>query len=139
MYDQGQIISIRDELAEVTIQPHGGCSKCSMKSACSPDGSTLKLWAANPRGARPGDIVIIELKPEIKILGSALVFLVPLAGLFLGYFSGEYWGGSDGYGILGAIAGLMLFFGLVRLIDKALSRNSNLSPVITRIIVEKHS
>lgn len=121
-------------MAEVSIQPHGGCSKCSMKSACSPDGSSLKLWAANPGGAKPGDIVIVELKPEIKVMGSALVFIFPLAGLFLGYFIGGYWGGSDGYGILGATAGLLLFLGLVRLIDKALSRNHNLMPVITKII-----
>ena len=134
MYDQGQILSLKDEMAEVTIQPHGGCESCGMKSACTPEGSTLKLWASNPKGAKTGDVVIVELKPEIKLFGSALVFIFPLAGLFLGLILGKMIGGSDGYGVVGAFAGLILFFAAVRLIDKILSRKFKLTPVITKIL-----
>ena len=134
MYDQGQILTLKDNMAEVTIQPHGGCGNCAMKSACTPDGKTLRLWASNPKGAKIGDSVIVELKPEVKLFGSALVFIFPLAGLFLGLFLGKMLGGSDGYGIIGAFAGFILFFMVVRLIDNILSRKYKLIPIITKII-----
>ena len=134
MRDFGRIISLRGDSAQVSIQPHGGCEKCAMKNACVPGESTQLLWALNPKEGKVGDEVVVELKPKVKVLGSTLVFIFPLTGLFLGYFLGWRLGGSDDYGVLGAALGIAVFFLLVRLIDKFVGGKKSLKPVIIHIL-----
>jgi sigma-E factor negative regulatory protein RseC len=132
--DFGKIIDIKNDTAQVLIQPHGGCGNCSLKGTCATNEDAHLLWANNPKSGKIGDEVVIELKPEVKIFGSALVFILPLVGLFLGYLAGDKLGGNTDYAVLGAIIGLVLFFGLVRLIDKLLGDRSALKPVITHVL-----
>ena len=133
MRDLGRIVTCQGNMAQVSIQPHGGCKDCALKSSCSPGESTHTLWALNPKEGKAGDDVVVELKPEVKVFGSALVFIFPLIGLFIGYFLGSSWGGGKDYSILGALFGLGVFFLLVRLIDKFLSKNKKMKPVISHI------
>ncbi len=134
MRDLGKITAIEGDTAQVSIQPHGGCESCALKGTCSPGESSHTLWALNPRGGDIGDEVVVELKPQTKVLGSALVFIMPLAGLFLGYFIGAGLSGSVDGGVVGAALGLAAFFGLVRLIDKAVGGRRELKPVITIVL-----
>ncbi len=137
MQDFGKIVSLTDDLAQVSIQPHGGCENCGMKAACAPGENTQLLWAVRPpdKPLKVGDEVVVEVKPQVKVMGSALVFIFPLAGLFPGYFAGyELSGGSNDYGVLGAFGGLVLFFALVRLIDRFAGRKAGLKPMITQVL-----
>ena len=77
--------------------------------------------------------MVVELKPEVKVFGSALVFIFPLAGMFIGYFLGSLWGGGKDYPVLGALLGLVFFFLIVRLVDRLLSKNNKIKPVISHI------
>lgn len=134
MRDFGKIIAIKNEMAQVLIQPHGGCGNCSLKGACAVNEDSHLLWAINPKSGKIGDEVVIELKPEIKVFGSALVFILPIIGLFMGYLTGEKLGGNTDYAVLGAIIGIALFFGLVRLIDKLIGNRNTLKPVVTHVL-----
>lgn len=134
MQDLGKIVLIEGETAQVSIQPHGGCENCALKPACAPGENSHFLWALNPKGGKIGDEVVVELKPRAKILGSALVFILPLVGLFSGYFAGEGLSGSIHGGVLGAVIGLIVFFGLVRFFDRLAGSRKELKPVITQVL-----
>lgn len=134
MNDLGRIVETSGNLARVAIQPHGGCASCQLKGTCAPDEKTHLLWAVNDNSGKVGDEVVIELKPQIKILGNALVFIFPLIGLFLGYYLGQKFGKTQDYSVIGSLAGIIIFFLLVRIIDKYAGKNQNLKPTITHIL-----
>ena len=134
MNDLGRIIETSENMARVAIQPHGGCASCQMKGTCAPDEKTHLLWAVNDNAGKVGDEVVVELKPQIKIFGNALVFIFPLIGLFLGYHLGSEYGKTQDYAVLGSIAGIIVFFIIVRIIDKYLGNKSNLKPTITHVL-----
>jgi len=134
MQDLGRIIEISGGSAKVAVQPHAACGGCALEGKCAADASERLFWADNPQNGRVGEQVLIEVKPQAKILGSAVIFLLPIAGLFLGYLLGFVFGRSTDYGVIGATVGVAAFIILVRLIDKFLARKSSLKPVITHIL-----
>ena len=134
MHDLGKTTALNGETAQVSIQPHGGCESCEMKSACKPEENVHLLWALNSIGGRIGDEVEVELRPQIKVFGSLVVFIFPLIGLFIGLLVGTQIGSENVYGVVGALIGLVLFFFVVRFIDKSIGGRRGLKPVITRIL-----
>jgi sigma-E factor negative regulatory protein RseC len=127
-------VAIEGEKAKVQVKPQNGCSTCALKENCFTGESMPTLWALNPHGAKVGTQVVVELKPQVKILGASLIYLFPLLGLFLGYYLAErIWGGRD-YPVLGAIVGLVVFFIALKFIDGLFSKKRGLQPVITSIL-----
>jgi positive regulator of sigma E activity len=92
------------------------------------------MWALNPLKAKVGDEVVVELLPSSKILGTTLIFIFPLTGMFLGYLTGAYFIGGRDYPVLGSVLGLVCFFLLVRLWDKVLSKKRKFQPEITEVL-----
>ncbi len=134
MRDLGKIIEIKGNQAKVSIEPHEGCQKCSLKDACSPDNNSQQLWALNLKNGQIGDQVIVELKPALKVFGNALVFIFPLLGLFLGYFAGYSIACNQDYAVVGSVLGIILFFIILKIIDRWLSGKQNIKPTITHIV-----
>lgn len=63
----------------------GECHKCS---GCGAAQEALLLTAENPIGARPGDTVLLTADSAPVLAGAAVLYLLPLALFFLGYFAG---------------------------------------------------
>ncbi len=134
MRDIGRIIEKAGNMAKVAVMPEsGGCQSCAMKGACATEGAVHNLWAVNDKGGEVGDEVAVELKAKVKIFGATLVFIFPLLGMFLGVLVGYRSGGSQDYAIVGAVAGLVSFFLIVKFIDKTLQGKRSLMPTITHI------
>lgn len=134
MQDLGKIIETSGDMARVSVRPNSACGSCAMHDKCMQDNVERTMWVSNPQNGKTGDQVLIEIKPEMKLIGSAFVFLMPLAGLFLGYAIGYFAGKSSDYGVIGGISGLILFTLFIRAIDKFLMKKGNLRPVITQIL-----
>lgn len=78
------------------------CSQCGGGCAELTRSGPVTVLARNPVGARPGDRVVVESSSR-SILGfAAVVYLLPLALFFAGYFLA---------GVLGAGEGLALALG----------------------------
>jgi len=132
--DLGRIVAKAGNMAKVSVRPEGGeCESCALKSSCAPEGNIHYLWALNEKGGEVGEEVTVELRPKVKIFGTALVFIFPLAGMFLGFFAGYSGGGSQDYGVVGAALGLVLFMMILKIIDKEMRRRQNILPKITHI------
>lgn len=134
MQDMGHIVEKSGEMARIAIQPHGGCSSCALKGSCSPDENTHYLWARNDKNGDVGDEVVVELKPQVKIFGTALIFIFPLLGMFAGYFIGDRAGGNQDASIVGALGGLVLSFIIVKIIDRYVGGKSRLQPAVTQVL-----
>jgi len=95
-----------------------GCGSCASKSTCGsfsffkfgkkPD---THLQILNTHNLKVGDSVILSMGADKLLLGSVLVYLLPLFALFISAAIGKVLGGelvSIGLGIMGLFAGLLL-------------------------------
>jgi len=65
---------------------------------------TLQVRADNPIGASPGDRVYFDSSSAVVLWAAVLVYLMPVLGFFVGYFTGVAVGAV---GLMGA-AGFLL-------------------------------
>ena len=116
---QGIVVRLRDELAEVEFIRQTACGGCSAQSACGTGilGSMLgrrrhRIWLANPVDAVPGDEVVVGMREGAFVATSLIAYLLPLAALFAGALAAQaLWSprsGSELPAVLGAIAGFAL-------------------------------
>lgn len=82
----------------------GDCHKCS---GCGAARETITLRAANPIGAKVGDVVIIASESAPVLRAAAVTYLLPLALFFLGYLLLGGWGGGLGFAL--GVAGVVVY------------------------------
>ena len=133
MEEQGVVITRQGHQVVVQVAESESCSHCSAKGFCITTGDgSVQISADDSLGAKEGDLVTVRLGEGRKIAGTAIVFLTPLLGLFLGLFTGIVRFGQSG-GVLGALAGFVV--GLVALwaLDRYFSRRTTFRPKVTSI------
>lgn len=88
----------------------GDCHKCS---GCGAAKEAVLITADNPLGARPGDLVKVVSQTGPVLKGAVVLYLVPLALFFLGYFLGDLGGGygpaAGGLGFALGVAGVVVY------------------------------
>ena len=133
MNEIGIVEKLDGKIAKVKIDKKSECDKCGM--CMFPKGAShVLINASNDLGAKEGDKVKIEVKPKVKTLGIVLVFLVPLLLIMLcaviGYFVFE----SEYIIIISSIISLILWYGVLALIDKKIQNHLGFCSIITEII-----
>ena len=104
----------------------GGCSEMMV----SP---TVAVVAENLVHAMPGDTVAVESSTK-KVLGAAaLVYLVPFALFFAGYFLCSVLTQSEGISVLGGLVGFALGMALAVLADRRVRKRQSITFRITAI------
>lgn len=126
---------LADGMAKVKTSRHNDCENCG---AC-PGNSAMVLTARNPLGAKPGQLVAIEVK-EVNMLKAAfIVYMQPLLAAFGGAVGG--WLAAERLGmdvlmlqILGGVLGFALAIGYVKYFDISSKTNLSMQPVIRDIL-----
>ena len=140
MRDEGVITKIISHgLAEVALKKNDACAKCGV---CHEMGEGMVgIEAANELGAKPGDIVELEVQSEEIIKGSMVLFLMPIFFLVAGYLIGSAIVRSFGFGIAEETAGIVLgitaliiSFLFVNWYDKSIREKSSLRARIVKIV-----
>ena len=103
----------------------GDCHKCS---GCGAAKETMVFEAANPIGARPGDIVVIESETKSVMKAVGVFYALPLVPFFLGYYVGYVLGLSGG--LIGSL-GFILAIGLSVVYDRKVARKEQIIHTIT--------
>lgn len=82
LFDDGtaEVVRIRESACS------GDCHKCS---GCGATQQTMLLRAENPIQAKPGELVVIQSESAPVLKAAAVLYMVPLALFFAGYFAGE--------------------------------------------------
>jgi len=101
------VVSISAKRAKVAIVRSEACGNCPAKSMCSTaSGDINVLEVRNPVEARPGQKVIIELRPDALVKATAMVYLLPAAAMVTGATAGWLQTGTDLGSMFGALTGL---------------------------------
>ena len=114
-----QVIHIRQSACS------GDCHQCS---GCGAAKETLLLTAQNLIGARPGQVVTVKSKSGPGLLDAAVLYMMPLALFFVGYFL------ADAFCKAGALGGCLAFalgILLARLYDRAIASKRENIYIIT--------
>jgi len=131
-----------DRYARVMTDRKGACGGCqSTPHGCRSCLSSAKMESrvVNPVGAGPGDLVRIQLSSGNLYLGAAILYLLPVLGLLLGAFTGNWasstYGLAKGIGTIGgAAAGLALGFTAVFVLDRTAGIRRRIMPTITAVL-----
>jgi positive regulator of sigma E activity len=112
--DRGVVYQLDGDQALVEMFPEAKCTGCAACQLLAP--GRHGLAAANLIGAKVGDKVEVEITQETNRLIPLVVFGLPIgffvAGLAVGSIFSETWG------IILALAALLVSFGLVRWFDR---------------------
>lgn len=82
----------------------GDCHKCS---GCGAAKESLIFEAVNAIGAKPGDMVVVESESGPVLTGAMVLYMIPLALFFLGYFLGDALGLGALFGCAGFVIGIV--------------------------------
>ena len=111
--------------ALVSIVIRGECSSCKAQKTCC-DGvgdPTGEVEVKFNDDIKEGDEVNIDIKPQLRILTSIIIFLIPVVFLFAFYFLGFTLFKSEGIATLFSFLGLGISFLLIFVFFK-LNKNS---------------
>ncbi len=118
MTQTGVVTKLLDKgLAEVTVERVTACSHCSGCGECI-YGRKISVTAQNKIYAQPGERVVLESETKTILQVTLLIYMLPVAGLFLGYGVGALLGLDQEKCIISSAVGL----GLCALLSTYLGR-----------------
>ena len=134
MKELGTVTSIDGKYAIVKVDKKDECSKCGM--CLFPKGaSSIDFNAKNKLDAKVGDVVMIETKDDVKLLGAILAFLVPLILIGLSAVITYVFIKIEIYMLILSVISLVLWYTILAIIDKKMKNSFKFSPEI--IAIEK--
>lgn len=123
-YDNGtaQVVHVRESACS------GDCHKCS---GCGAAKEAVLFTAENPLGAGVGDLVRVESETAPVLKAAVVLYMIPLALFFLGYYLGERTGlgGAAGGGL-----GFLLGIGIVVVYDRTVMKRREPNYKITAFV-----
>ncbi len=142
MKELAKVLENKGDKSLVRIEKSSACSKCESQCGLADNSheiDELEVLVDDPLHSQPGSTVMLEMGAKPVLTASLLIYLVPIIGLFIGYFLGSEFLGAllnsgEIAGILGSVIGLIFSFALVKLLDGFLGQHAAFKPRITRII-----
>ncbi len=142
---QGWVIECQQGRARVRVEPAPGCPRCAAGEGCGQgiigamrgESRPVDFWVTVPEGERlsPGDAIMLAMAPSALMAGSALVYLLPLAGLILGaLLARALTDGAEGVIAIAGLGGLVGGFMLSRAWLRDAGRSGRFEPVFLRTV-----
>lgn len=138
MIERGTVVAVRGDRIDVVLAGSAACVGCSACAATT-KGELLLRDVRSDRGPAIGDEVEVVIPEGLKMKAALAVYIVPLAGLLLGYLAGFLLGKPMGVdpdvagAVLGVLAATAALAG-TRIAEKAVLRGGRLSPHVRAII-----
>ncbi|MCF8000338.1 MAG: SoxR reducing system RseC family protein [Halanaerobiales bacterium] len=144
MREKACVVEVNGDKAKVVVTRHSACSKCNEDCILGLDESheqdDIYVEVKNDKNVEIGDMVNIELKDSSLVLGSLMIYLVPLLFFVIGYFVGSNLSFLLGNisqqlsGIIFSFIFLYVSYLFTKRVDKRLSRNKKFQSEITGIV-----
>ncbi len=131
MLESGTVIKTEDSNAFVEVAG-SGCKTCAAKAFCT-GGEKRIVQAENTIGAKTGDKVTLEIPQKSFYLSLTFIFLIPILLLCGGFLVFNRLLGEAVSGLIGLFL-LILWFTILRWIDKRQKNNIRLRPKIVQTI-----
>jgi sigma-E factor negative regulatory protein RseC len=143
--ERGVVENVEAEWAWVKTKRSSACSSCVSRSHClTQGGDQMLVKAQNTARAKKGDEVELYLSTKTKIKGTAIVYLIPVLGLFVGAFSARPLSAAIGMNpSLGmavfTFTGLVLSVFLMRSLASRMDSRQTLTPLVKRVVYKARS
>lgn len=132
MEEEGMVIKVEGNLAQVEIERKSACGACGI---CSSVGkNTMIAKAKNNIGADIGDKVKLKIPPVSPLKAAFILFILPLFGLFLGYGIGTAITDSELIAICLGGGGVAFTFFTIHVYSKKVSKKTSFESRIVGII-----
>lgn len=130
----GRVEQLKGDCAVVVVMRQSMCGEncASCKGGCTP--TRQRVSAKNCAGAKPGDMVALDLSDSRVLAGAALVYLTPLAALFLGYFVADGIWHSEALSIAASLLSMLLFFLCAKWLDHVLKKAGQYQITISKVL-----
>jgi sigma-E factor negative regulatory protein RseC len=131
MLENGKVIKAEgiDALVEVNCY---GCKSCAARAFCT-GGERRIVQVENKIGAKVGDKVMLEIPRRGFYLSLTLIFIIPMILLCGGFLIFNHLLGEAVSGLVGLLLPV-LWFVILRQIDKSQKNNAGLKPKIVQTI-----
>ena len=132
-----------DNFARILADRKGACAGCHQGHvgchSCLTNSNKVESRVANPVHANVGDLVRIHMSMGNLLLGTAIIYLLPVLGLIIGAVAGPYF--ITGLGltvasseIIGAVLGLIISLTALYLLDRSTIVRKRIKPIITKVL-----
>ena len=128
-------------LTEVLTERRSACSGCQTTQGCNTCLTTAKIKAKvhNPIGAKPGDLVEIQMDNQAIWQGAMILYGFPLMGLIVGAIVGasvdvKWFASESTPSVLAGLAGLILGLALAVVLGNSRFVKQHLVPTITKVV-----
>ena len=143
--ERGIVEKVEAGWAWVKTKRSSACSSCASRSHCLTQGSDqMVVKARNIAQAKKGDEVELYLSTKTKLKSTAIVYLIPVFGIFVGAFSANPL--SAGIGMnpslgmaLFTLTGLVLSVFLMRYLANRMDSKQALTPLVKRVVMSARS
>ncbi|MGD8665940.1 MAG: SoxR reducing system RseC family protein [Desulfobacterales bacterium] len=138
--ERGIVEKVEPGWAWVKTKRSSACSSCGSRHHClSQGGDQMVVKAQNSAGAKKGDAVELYLSSKTKLKGTAIVYLIPVLGIFVGAFSAnplsETLGLNPSLGMaVFTSTGLVAAVFLMRYLANRMDSNKSLIPTVKRVV-----
>ena len=142
--EQAVVDSAEDGYAYVRTAGSDPCGGCSNKAGCG-TGLAASLFGVKPRllrvrnthGVKPGDVVTIGLNRTALMIGSLLIYFLPLLMLIVGAIAGESMAVSLSRGaaeLLSVVCGLA-FAGLAFIFSRRILKSGSMERLFQPVLL----
>jgi len=139
--ERGIVENVEPGWAWVKTKRSSACASCSSHHHCSmvEGGDRMVVKAQNTAQAKKGDEVELYLSTKTKLKGTAIVYLLPVFGVFVGAFSAtplsKALGLNPSLGMaVFTLTGLVIAVFLMRYLANRMDSNQALTPLVKRVI-----
>ena len=143
--ERGIVENVEAGWAWVKTKRSSACSSCGSRHHCLTQGSDqMVVKAQNTAQAKKGDEVELYLSTKTKLTGTAIVYLIPVFGIFVGAFSANPLSAALGLNpslgmALFTLTGLVLSVFLMRYLANRMDSKQALTPLVKRVVMSARS
>jgi len=143
--ERGIVEKVEAGWAWVKTKRSSACSSCASRSHCLTQGSDqMVVKAQNSAHAKKGDEVELYLSTKTKLKSTAIVYLIPVFGIFVGAFSANPLSAVIGLNpslgmALFTLTGLVLSVFLMRYLANRMDSKQSLTPLVKRVVMSARS
>jgi sigma-E factor negative regulatory protein RseC len=127
--EEGEVIAVNGDSVTVKIKSNKACDKCNLCERVSPTEMVVDALASSP--LKNGEKVKIFVRPGTIIKSATVLYILPLLGLVIGYYTGKTLGPMINVGLKGeffpAILSLVFLFASfipIRIYDRKKQRDN---------------
>lgn len=139
--ERGIIQKTESEKAFIRVQRNSACAHCESRGMCQIDNEReMVVEVENVLGGKPGDQVEIMVPTGSFMKISLMVYMLPVLAFMIGAFLGDNLASKFSLNhslaaIIGGTILMMIFFYLLKRLDKVIGGKKRYTPCMTRILV----